>query len=329
MQTYLYLKRLYTNLLSKLIFFVQLQLFMALVSLPILIAWGLPISIMSLVGNLIFSPFLTLFLLLSSLLFFFELCHLPNGYLVYGLECCTQLWSWCIACGSSHWLVGFAKPSFWILCTIFLSSFFILHCKKLSNPLIRTGCFIVLISLICSVLKWDCKEPLIIKQIPCNGGFVTLIKTRSTLTVIDPGVIGKRVNSNWVEYTLIKEIVENFGSMKIDSLILTRPTILTLDYAAQICRLMHVASLYLVTWHGESNKRLLQKYGRLRYELTQKKGKLLRIAKEPILLTLDKKYTLEIKPLPQKLLYKDSSFSQVGIRLIEGESNTLLELQSQ
>lgn len=179
------------------------------------------------------------------------------------------------------------------------------------------------------MLKWDCKEPLIIKQIPCNGGFVTLIKTRSTLTVIDPGVIGKRVNSNWVEYTLIKEIVENFGSMKIDSLILTRPTILTLDYAAQICRLMHVASLYLVTWHGESNKRLLQKYGRLRYELTQKKGKLLRIAKEPILLTLDKKYTLEIKPLPQKLLYKDSSFSQVGIRLIEGESNTLLELQSQ
>lgn len=177
-------------------------------------------------------------------------------------------------------------------------------------------------------LKWYPQETIILRQIPCNNGFVTIIKNGSMLTVIDPGVMGRRVNSNWVEYSLIKEIIENFGTLKIDSFIITRPTILTLDYAAQICRHLDVRSLYLVTWQGESEKRLLQKYGRLRYELSQKKGTFFRITDELKMIDLGKGYTLVLEPLPEQLTYKDIHFSSVGIRLNDGQSNTLLELKS-
>jgi hypothetical protein len=48
-----------------LVTFTQTQLVITLISLPILVAWGLGYSVMSLVGNLLFSPVLTLFLILS------------------------------------------------------------------------------------------------------------------------------------------------------------------------------------------------------------------------------------------------------------------------
>lgn len=328
MQIRFYVIHFCRNIMTRLLFFVQLQLFMSLLSLPILIAWGLPISGMALIGNLIFSPFLMFFLFLSSLIFFFELCSLPNNFLIKTLDWFTRCWSWCIECGNSQWLIGFAKPSLWILLAIVAGSFIILHCKKITKPITRIVCFVIVTIFIVITLKWNCQKECVIRQIGCNNGFVTVVKTPSTLTVIDPGVLGKRVNSSWVEYTLAKELVEQFGTMKIDVLIFTRPTILTLDCAAQICRLMNVSSLYLVTWQGESDKRLLQKYGRLRYELTQKNGKFFRIGHKPIDLRLGTNYTLTVKPLLENFSYKNITFSQVSFTLTEGES-TLFEIESQ
>jgi len=328
MKIYSIVLHFYQSMASKLLFFIQLQLFMMILSLPILIAWGLPISLMSVVGNLLFSPFLSLFLLLSSIIFFFELCYLPNGFLLYCLDWCTRLWTWWIACGSSQWLVGFMKPPGWVLCTIFIGLFLILHHKKVRTHKIRIVCLLLYFGLVILFLKWYPQEKSIIHTISCNNGCVTVLKTASTLTLIDPGVMGRRVNANWVEYTLMKELIEKFGTLRIDILIITRPTLLTLDYAAHICRIMDVRSLYLVTWHGETEKRLLQKYGRLRYELSQKKGKFYRITKEPQLLKLDTAYKLVIEPLLDQLSYKDISFAKVAISLVEGESRRLLELQS-
>lgn len=328
MQIPLYLRKFYRGFTSKLLFFIQLQLFITLVSLPILIAWGLPISIMSIVGNLIFSPFLTIFLLISSLVFFFEILHIPNGFLIYLLELCVHLWSWFLSWGSSQWLIGFAKPSLWVLSCILGAAFFILHCKKISKAPLRIACFVALLIMVIVFLKWNSSDGLIIHQIPCNNGFVTVIKTRSHLMLIDPGVMARRVSNNWVEYTLVKELIEKFGATKIDTLILTRPTNLTFDYAAQICRLMDVGSLYLVTWSGESDQRLLKKYGWLRYALQLKKGKFLRINDKPLAINVDKEHKLIVTVLPEQITYKKMSFSKVGIRLMQGESNTLFEVQS-
>src|SRR5260370_32295969 len=71
---------------------IQLQLFISFISLPFLIGWGLPISLLTPVSTLIFGPFLTCFLLISSLIFFLKLFYVPNAALVSCLELITSVW---------------------------------------------------------------------------------------------------------------------------------------------------------------------------------------------------------------------------------------------
>ena len=57
---------------------IYVQLYLSLMSSPILIYWGLPVSLASPLGNILFNPLLVVFLFFSSLLFFTELLHIPN-----------------------------------------------------------------------------------------------------------------------------------------------------------------------------------------------------------------------------------------------------------
>ena len=50
--------------------FALVQLFLTLISLPILIAWGLPISCISPIGNMIYNPLLCIFTVYRTALFF-------------------------------------------------------------------------------------------------------------------------------------------------------------------------------------------------------------------------------------------------------------------
>src|SRR5437763_195216 len=89
--------------------FVQLQLFITLFSLPLLISWGIPLSLLSPLGNLIFGPVLTIFLFLSSLIFFSELIGIPNGLLIALLEKITTWWLCIMHANTQSWLVGFSQ----------------------------------------------------------------------------------------------------------------------------------------------------------------------------------------------------------------------------
>src|SRR5579862_7575785 len=111
-----FLNRLYTTSITTL----SMQLFLSLVSLPILASWGLPISLMSPIGNVIFSPLLTLFLLLSSIIFFCELFCIPNEFFVWLLELVSQVWRWGLSCTYGSALIACKKPALWLCIAITL-----------------------------------------------------------------------------------------------------------------------------------------------------------------------------------------------------------------
>src|SRR5438445_4320197 len=94
---------------------VQLQLFISFISLPFLIGWGLPISLLTPFSTLIFGPFLTCFLLISSLIFFLELLYLPNALFIWLLELVTSIWLACLNLEQRAWLIGFTKPPIIVL----------------------------------------------------------------------------------------------------------------------------------------------------------------------------------------------------------------------
>src|SRR5438552_892464 len=107
------------SFINSFINFCYLQFFLMLISLPILISWGLPISLTTIFGNFFFTPFLTLFLLLSSLLLFFEIAHIPNYFIAYLLDFITRVWYFLLTFDKKYWLIGFAKPSLIVLFIIF------------------------------------------------------------------------------------------------------------------------------------------------------------------------------------------------------------------
>lgn len=317
----------YTRIVASFVRFIQLHLFITVISLPFLIASGLPLSLMSWLGNLVFAPFLMLFLLLSCLIFFFELCSLPNGGIIICLEWLTTLWTWCISYGSASWLVTCAKPSLWLLFFIPLGGLVILHLKKFSSARMRIMGFLVLLIAVITFLKYYPASTLVIKQLPCNNGTVTLIKDAGKVIVIDPGVIGQRVANNWVEYTLLKELAQSFGTTTIDYFIVAQPGILTFEYAAQLCRLAEVKHLALVVWQGESDKRLLQKYGSMRYQLENKGGTLIRINQKK----MSFKYgdgELAIEPMDSLIQYKEITFPALHITISHRDLLENLELYS-
>ena len=98
------------------LFFLELQLLISVVILPILIAWGLPISIMTIIGNLVFAHFLTAFIFVSALLFSSDLLGIPNSFIVITLEWITQIWHYLLSLGSAHWLIGFSSWIFPFSC---------------------------------------------------------------------------------------------------------------------------------------------------------------------------------------------------------------------
>ncbi|HSW74138.1 MAG TPA: hypothetical protein VLG71_03190 [Candidatus Limnocylindria bacterium] len=279
--------------------FIQLQLFLSLVSLPILLLWGLPFSLLSPLGNLLFGPVITLFLLLSSLLFFSQLCMIPNGFLVTCLEKLTAGWLAIMYADNSTWLVGFVKPPLILLFILLLVTFAVLHYGY-------TRSHYLTIVLLCGVfisagayLKIVAAPTLNLFTIPCNKGSLTVLHDNKQLIVIDPGYMGQRTNAaSWVQYTLMPELIRLTGSTTIDHLIILQPGAMLFGALERLCTVMGIKNVYLSVWHGDMSKAGLYRFFSCKRTLEAKGVKLIRLAQQPLTLPLSGHTSCTLTPLP-------------------------------
>lgn len=238
------------KIISWLIRFVYLQLLVTLFSLPILVYWGIPLSLLSPIGNLIFTPFLTLFLFLSSLIFFLELLWLPNQWLIYLLECVTTIWTHLTHYGSNKYLVGFAQPPWWFFVFVIGSIIFIIHYKKLTSYAKRSILLCVVLLVSCTFLKLFCKQTAH-DAIICKKGELTFIKTDSATILIDPGYVSAHSSAaSWIEYTLVPELIKKYGITAIDHLVLLKPGIRIFEAFETLARTVTIKNCYCPLWSG-------------------------------------------------------------------------------
>jgi len=295
--------------------FIQVQLFITTISLPILLSWGLPISLLSPLGNLIFFPVLVLFLLLSSLVFFFEIIHIPNEWLIYCLEKVTLAWFSILSIGNGATaLIGFSKPPKLFLIALPLLTFGIIYNKR-TNSLGRSIIllFFLLVSA-CIYLKLINKTETLIKQIPCNNGSITLIHTKGTTTVIDPGVIGRKVSaSSWVNYTLVPEIIQKGGSNRIDHLILLQPGIRIFNAVEKLCNSTKIKNIYLIRWKGKLNKNGWRSFFFMKRAAKKQGTRITEIGRWKRTVHLSETAKLTIEPVEQQLSYQEATYPAVRI----------------
>ena len=211
---------------NKLFLFLELQLLISLVMLPILIAWGLPISYMSIVGNFIFSPFLTIFIFASAIFFIANCFNLPNAWTVFCLNKITVTWEYILSFGGAHWFIGFPQiilpiSSLFVVIIIAIYSLKLFNQKQRLVLLMSCCCFTMIIR---TVLQPKNIE-IVVKQ---GHQKFYVIKKNNKIFAFDMGALGARPSfQSWIEFTLMPAMVKSMGATHIDTLILCKSNIRT------------------------------------------------------------------------------------------------------
>lgn len=239
------LQRLYSMLLTSL----HTQLFITLISLPLLLSWGLPISVATIVGNILFAPVLSAALLLGSLIFFGELLSLPTGLLATILESITHGWFSILNQGSPSWLYSAPQPSSATLLLIIIATFTIIHCRALKNRLLNSGALLTLLIIV--GLSFTYLEERGVSRIACFTK--ELILTRSAL--IDSGALGQRGAPQFIATTLIP-ILRRQGVSQLETLVCLKPSATTFQSIASLIDSFPVTRLYLPAFETQLNSNI-------------------------------------------------------------------------
>lgn len=200
---------------------VQMQILLTLMALPICVAWGLPISIVSIFGNIIFTPILVLFLLLCSLIFFLELLFIPNGFLIICLEKLSEVWVNLLSYGSLEWLITFPTPSYLLLLTIPITTIGIIQHKKINTIHRRIISFTIVLITFGIIFKSQKIDTSTTKTINFGNKYLNVIEKSGEINIYDYGLFSRSPSPNsWIEYNFIPEIIRSYGHLKINEIVL-------------------------------------------------------------------------------------------------------------
>jgi len=296
--------RLHTALINFLIF----NLFLTLVSLPVLVAWGLPISWLSPFGNLIFSPFLSLFLLISTLSFFCELINLPHATFDYALEKISAMWNALLQLAPNNSFVGFSYTAVYLLSVLSLATLILLMLPQFRAA--RRRLCALTIFFLCSLTILKATQPAQLHTtLSCFKKDMELIRQDNQTLLIDQGALCERANpASWVQYHLVPDLIRATGSMHVDYLIITRPTIRALEAAAALIQHANVHKLYYPTIEGEMTGSHRGAFRRF-YAIAKENGIELRQIKRKIAFTMgDQK--VGIVP-GKKMKYREIRFKKL------------------
>ncbi len=305
--------------------FACLQLFLSLLSLPILLAWGLPISVLSPLGNLLFGPVITLFLFISSLIFFAELLHIPNTLPILCLEKLTSYWLWFMHADNATWLVGFAKPSYIIMLVIPLATVIIMH-MTLRKPLVTSlSCLCILMCFIGIYLKSRTHELASCTHIPCNKGSLTVLANKEQLVLVDPGFLGQRTSAtSWAQYTLMPTLIQTMGKTTVDHLIILQPGTMTFQAIERLLLIMNIKHIYITLWQGDMSPSGLRSFYSLKALAARKAITMTRIGMIPVTIPLNNNETITLTPLPETITTATISYPAIACRaLIDNQEITL------
>lgn len=281
--------------------FLYVQLFVTLISLPILIAWGMPLSLLTFVGNLIFNQVLMIFLLLSSLVFFGEILSLPTSWPAYLLEKLTQWWLWVMDKAGHEWLMALPVPPWYIIGIIALCTLALCHARSIRSPIKGVMALTILFITIFLGLRFFYIPHTQLHQLACNNKTVPILCAQGKIIVIDPGVIGSRISArSWCEYTLCQSLAQKMGASSIDHFILMQPNILIFDALTSLCQKITIKTIYIPWWNGRVPHRLWRAYATFQHTAKEQGIRIVRIGSYPITIELPKD-RLRIKPLKKRV----------------------------
>lgn len=280
---------------SKICYFLELQLFITILALPIFLSWGLPISILSPIGNLIFTPWLTAFLTLSSLLFFMQIISIENSFIVYMLEKLNQLFFYVLDLADKSFMISCPCPTNLFLLLIPFILFLVIKLRQSSNIYLRVLKLFVFSSVLFISLKYVLAPSNIFEYILNKNKKVLLIRNSSKNVLVDQGALSEgRTAQSWAKFQLIPKLIK-LGVDHLDCLIIPKPSSKMLESIIEITKNISIKRLYLQDWIGlvpytgwKCWKSIL--------ELKKNKNIAITLLKKPVKINLNKNFIINIRP---------------------------------
>jgi hypothetical protein len=215
-----------TKTKTYLIRFIQTQLAITLISLPILVGWGLGFSYMAAVGNLIFAPLLTGFLMLSSLLLLTQIMGIPNGLIATALNKLSHAWNVMLGLGQPAWILEAAKPPTWILIAMAVVTWVVLHHRSVRTPLKRTVAMVGLLVIFYSIFALQrCYNNDTQTVLKFNDKlYVIKLRDSDGIILIDDGYFAKKQSiEKAIDYELKPWIIKHYGHVRLAEVRLKSP----------------------------------------------------------------------------------------------------------
>lgn len=285
---------------SYLLYTIYIQLFLSIISLPFLISWGLPISVLSLISTPLCTPVLILFLFLSSLVFFCELLFIPNEYPIFLLEKITDFWTFLFNKFQGIPLFGCKSPPLYILLLCPIFAFYITQ-KKTISLIKKTGILTLFLTLFLSVLFVTSLQIKELIPIPCNKKTIYIISAKNETILIDPGVIGSKASAgSWLSFELVPFLIKELGTVTIDHCILLRFSKRTIEAITAMLSKISIKKIYIPRWKGKIDSRSFRLFAQLKELCAHYGCTLVRLSSEPISIISQTEVSCNIEPIPKK-----------------------------
>lgn len=228
-----------------------IQTFLTLVSLPILIAWGLPLSYLTPVGTLFFTPLLTVYLWCALAVFFTTLCAIPNMYCIKALHHVSDWWLWILGLIKTPWQIGFVCPPYALLFCIPISAFVLVWFMRHRSLAKTTLCLVALLTAWIIVLRMLPQQDRI-HVTHDNGKSITAVHTTNGITVVDiDSCCSSMVDgANWIAYHALPTITQKTGASYIDQFIVLHPRQRTFEALKTLIEKGMVRDITIPYWKG-------------------------------------------------------------------------------
>ncbi|HBS48336.1 TPA: hypothetical protein DEO28_00555 [Candidatus Dependentiae bacterium] len=254
--------------------FFLVQVIATFVSMPILAMWGMPISFMSILGNLLFSPLMTIFLVLSSFLFFTEILSIPNDFLAQALNYNTIAIEYCLRLGSKKWLVAVPFSSKVLLAIFPFACAIILLNKRIKNLFFKFGLVFCLTFFFIGFLKLNKKiSAQTIMLDPIENKLTLNYDANNSITICDDGMFNKKSSiENYINFEITPFLVKKFGTTYIQELQLNKGGIRSLQAALELSKTFEIHKVKIKINPPKMNKKAWRLFYKLRRKIEKDDG---------------------------------------------------------
>ncbi len=242
-------------------------------ALPILMMWGMPTSIMSCVGNVVFLPFLTSFIVISALIFITHIFCIPNDWLCFVLNNITHWWLYLLNFSSPTWLCAPACTPLNIISTVFFGAAGIYGLIYAPTQRTRYASLIggaILCLAVPVFFTYGLFESSVHFDLVKKNKILQIDYTNSRLNLIDHGFFNVHASpEKVVNFTVRSALIKALGNRTIDSITLTRPSMRSFIGCSALLQCFTVKKVIIPFFKPFTSKGSWREYFKLKNSCTR------------------------------------------------------------